>query len=282
MILKELIALISDEQEKEEIMILFNEKIYEKDLNAMYEFFSYFKNNENIIKDLEKLRNKCKDFSDTEDITKMKNVLQELKKEGIYDYKKDNETKNNYINFFNLFFQEEQALAFLDKHTAEEMKSLYDKIDPIGSELNMSDISDIINCIGFFQELKKIKGGMKEIIKYIQNNLDEKDSAIYKRFKRFIDIYRMVIELKANFYFSQYIYIEIDEIINNSKFIFNKNRDEFYIKSREERENKIISIEKIIRLKNKIHLKQNSKYNTKLEKLKFFKNLSINIEDIKQ
>ena len=280
MILKELIALISDEQEKEEIMILFNEKIYEKDLNAMYEFFSYFKNNENIIKDLEKWRNKCKDFSDTEDITKMKNVLQELKKEGIYDYKKDNETKNNYINFFNLFFQEEQALAFLDKHTAEEMKSLYDKIDPNGSELNMNDISDIINCIGFFQELKKIKGGMKEIIKYIQNNLDEKDSAIYKRFKHFIDIYRMVIELNANFYFSQYIYIEIDEIINNSKFIFNKNRDEFYIKSREERENKIISIEKIIRLKNKIHLKQNSKYNTKLEKLKFFKNLSINIEEI--
>ena len=282
MILKELIALISDEQEKEEIMILFNKKIYEKDLNAMYEFFSYFKNNENIIKDLEKWRNKCKDFSDTEDITKMKNVLQELKKEGIYDYKKDNETKNNYINFFNLFFQEEQALAFLDKHTEEEMKSLYDKIDPIGSELNMSDISDIINCIGFFQELKKIKGGMKEIIKYIQNNLDENDSVIYKRFKHFIDIYRMVIELNENFYFSQYIYIEIDEIINDSKFIFNKNSDEFYVINKEDDEikYKIISIEKIRKLKNKIHLKQNLKYNTKFEKLKFFKDLSINIEEI--
>ena len=75
MILKELIALISDEQEKEEIMILFNEKIDEKDINAMYEFFSYFKNNENIIKDLEKWESKCKDFSNFEDITKMKNIL---------------------------------------------------------------------------------------------------------------------------------------------------------------------------------------------------------------
>ena len=46
MILKELIALISDEQEKEEIMILLNGKIYEKDLNDMFEFFSFFKNNE--------------------------------------------------------------------------------------------------------------------------------------------------------------------------------------------------------------------------------------------
>ena len=293
MIQKELTSLISGKQQnEEEIMILFNGKIFEKDLNAMFEFFGYFKNNEIVMKELDEWKSKCKDFSNAEDTSKMKNVLKELKKEGIYDYKKNNETKNNYINFFNLFFEKGQALAFLDQHTAEEIKPLYDKIDPNGSELNMNDISDTINCVGFFQELKKIEGGMKEIIKYIQNNISEKDSVIYKRFKHYIEISRRVIELNENFDFSQQIYTEIDEIINNSKFIFNKNSDEFNVISRkgDEIKYKIIYIENIRRLKNKIQLKQegkkesnfdkNSSYGKKFEKLKFFKDLSINIEEI--
>ena len=290
---KELTALISGEQQnEEEIMILFNGKNFGKDLNAIFDFFSYFKNNENINKELEEWKNKCKDFSNAEDTSKMKNALKELKKEGIYDYKKNIETKSNYINFFNLFFENGQALSFLDQHTAEEIKPLYDKIDPNGSDLSMNDITDTINCVGFFQELKKIDGGIKEIVQYIQKNLGEKDSIILKRFKHYLDISRRVIELNENFDFSEQIYKEINEIINGSKFIFNKNNDEFIIINREgdEIKYKNISLEKIKGLKNKIQLKQevkkesnfdkNSSYAKKYEILKFFKDLSINIEEI--
>ena len=290
---KELTALISGEQQnEEEIMIIINGKSFAKDLNSMFDFFSYFKNNENINKDLEEWKNKCKDFSSAEDISKMKNALKELKKEGIYDYKKNIETKSNYINLFNLFFENGQALAFLDQHTAEEIKPLYDKIGPNGSDLNMNDISDTINCVGFFQELKKKDGGIKEIIKYLQENLGEKDSINLKRFKHYLEISRRVIELNENFDFSQQIYKEINEIINGSKSIFNKNSDEFNVISKEgdEIKYKIISLEKIRGLKNKIQLKQegkkesnfdkNSSYSKKYEKLKFFKDLSINIEEI--
>ena len=290
---KELTSLISGEQQnEEEIMILFNGKIIERDLNAMFEFFNYFKNNEIINRELDKWKNKCKDFSNAEDTSKMKNILNELKKEGIYDYKKNNEAKSNYINFFNLFYESGQALNFLDKHTAVEIKPLIEKIDPNGSGLDMNDISDTINCVGFFQELKKIEGGMKEVIKNIQDNLDENDSIIFKRFKHYIEISKRVIELNENFDFSEQIYKDINEIIISSKFIFNKNNDEFdvFFKEGEENKYKVINFEDIKRLKNKIQIKQenkeeinydiNSNYWKKLKKLKFFKDLSINVEEI--
>ena len=47
----ELSSLISGEpQKEEEVTIMLNAKNFEKDLNSMFEFFSYFKNNENLKK----------------------------------------------------------------------------------------------------------------------------------------------------------------------------------------------------------------------------------------
>ena len=288
----ELSSLISGEQQnEEEIMIILKCKDFEKDLNSLFDFFSYFKNNENVNKELEEWIEKCKDFSKAEDNLKMKGVLDELKKEGIYDYKKNIETKSNYITLFNLFFEKGQALAFLDQHNAEDVKHLYDKIDPNGKDLNMNDISDTINCVGFFQELKKIEGGLKEIIAHIILKLSENNS-ILKRFQHYVDIHRAVIELNENFDFAQNIYKEINEIIKESKFFFNKNDDDFNVINRDDKvEYKTISFEKIRELKNKIQLKQEgnkdsfsdeniNNYRKKYEKLKFFKDLSTNLEEI--
>ena len=289
----ELTSLISGEQKnEEEITIYLKFKNFEKDLNAMFDFFNYFKNNENINKELEEWTQKFKAFSNVEDTSKMKNVLNELKKEGIYDYKKNTDTKRNYIVFFNLFFENGRALAFLDQHTAEDVKPLYDKIDPNGRELNMNDISNTLNCVQFFQGLKKIEGGLREVIKYIILKLDDKDSKILEQFKHYIDISRAVIELNENFDFSQNIYKEIDGIINESKFIFNKNYDDFNVIKRDEKgvSSERISLDKIKELKNKIQLKEGKKdsisdeksnnYKKKYDKLKFFKDLAINIEEI--
>lgn len=133
---------------------------------------------------------------------------------------------------------------------------------------------------------------MKEVIKNIQDNLDENDSIIFKRFKHYIEISKRVIELNENFDFSEQIYKDINEIIISSKFIFNKNNDEFdvFFKEGEENKYKVINFEDIKRLKNKIQIKQenkeeinydiNSNYWKKLKKLKFFKDLSINVEEI--
>ena len=89
----ELSSLVTGErQNEEEIMVMLNGKNFEKDLHSLFDFFSYFKDNENVNKELEEWTRKCKDFSNVEDTLKMKTVLDELKKEGIYDYKKNIDT----------------------------------------------------------------------------------------------------------------------------------------------------------------------------------------------
>ncbi len=289
----ELSSLISGEQQNEdEIMIMLNGKNYEKDLNSIFEFFSYFKNNDIVKKELEELKLKCKDLLNAEDNLKMKGILDELKKEGIYDYKTNIETKTNDITLFNLFFENRKALAFLDQSNVEDVKPLYDKVDPNGSGLNMNDISITINCIGFFQELKEIEGGLKEIIIHIKSKLNENNSSILKGFKHYLEIYQAVIELNENFDFSQSIYKEINEIINESKFFFNKNNDVLNVMTYDQEiKYKTISLDKIKELKNKIQLKQEGKkdsisninsnnYIKKYEKLKFFKDLSSNVDEI--
>lgn len=289
----ELSSLISGEQQnEEEIIIMLNAKNFEKDLNSIFKFFSYFKNNENLQKDLDEWTQKCTIFDNEEDTTKIRRVLDELKNEDIYDYKKNLQTKSKYIVFFNLFFENGQALAFLDEHTVQDVKPLYDKIVP-GTDITINNISDTINCIGFFQELKKTEGGLKEIIGKIKLKINETNSSILEGFKRYLDIYRAVIELNENFDFSQQIYKEINKIIKESKFFFNKNDDEINVINRDEEKlnYEIITLDKIRELKNKIQLKQERKkdssyeensnnYREKFEKLKFFKDLVVNIEEI--
>ena len=291
----ELSSLISGEQQnEEEVMILLNAKNFEKDLKSIFDFFSYFKNNENLNRELDEWIEKCKDLSNEQDNSKIQIILNELKKAGIYDYKNNIEKKCNYIIFFNLFFENKQALEFLDRKTIEDIKPLYDKIVP-GADLTINNITDTINCVGFFQELKKIEGGLKELIDYIKARLDEKDLTILQGFKRYLEVYRAVIELNENFDFAQSIYKEINEIITESKFIFNKNNDELNVinRDKEDLKYKIITFDKIRELKNKIQLKQEGKkeslhdansnnYIKRYEKLKFFKDLTVNIEEIKE
>ena len=65
----ELSSLISGEQQnEEEVTIMLNAKNFEKDLNSMFEFFSYFKNNENLKKELDEWIEKCKNLSNEQKI----------------------------------------------------------------------------------------------------------------------------------------------------------------------------------------------------------------------
>ena len=83
--------------------------------------------------------------------------------------------------------------------------------------------------------------------------MNEEKSSILDNFKKYSEIYRSVIELNQNFDLTLNIYEEIKGIISNSRFIFNKNNDEFDI------DGQTITIDKIKELKNKIQLKQGEK-----------------------
>ena len=284
----ELSSYISGEKKNdEEFMLILNDKNFEKDLNSMVYFLSYFSHNsEDAFKELKKLEEKCKVFSKKNKETKeIKKILEELENEGLYNYRenKNIDKKSNYITLFHLFYEKEQALDFLDKYTSEDVKHLYDKIEPNRGTLKINDISITKDCVGFFQELKEIKGGLKQIISQIKKKLDL-PSAL-DRFKKYSEIYREVIELNQNFDFSLNVYEEIKGIISKAKIIFNKNNDEIDINDQ------TITIDKIKELKNKIRLNQrgksnmnvsenSKKYEEKCVKLKFFSDLSYNIEEI--
>ena len=102
-----------------------------------------------------------------------------------------------------------------------------------------------------------------------------------------------MIEFNENFDFAQSIYIEIKKIINESNFIFNKNKDELNEIKRDNGEPKDnpITFEKLRELRTKIQIKQEVKkdskdeeisdnYKRRYEELKFFKDLIVNIEEI--
>ena len=190
------------EKNKEETKIFLNKEKFEKDLKSMINFLGYFKSVANELSDLKGKFQKY--FSKQNNNPSIKNFLSELQKEGIYDYTQEikNDMKSNYITFFNLFYEKNQAIDFLNKYTAEDIKQLYDKIEPNVGTLKISDIKDTIDCVLFFQELKKLKGGLREMINHIKR-LNEKEAPLLKQFINYTEIYREVIVLNQNFDYSR-------------------------------------------------------------------------------
>ena len=282
---EELNALLSKGND-EEVNLFMNIINYQNDLNSMLYFLNYFPEIKNEVTNL---KNKCNNLKKHK---KIKNILEELKKEEIYDYikERDKNQKSNYIQMFNYFYENRQALDFLFNHNTDDIIQLYDKIGPNNTTLSMSAISDTLNCVGFLQELKT-KNKFKEIFEFIKSKMNDND--IFEWFKNYSENYRSVIELYQNFDFSLNIYEQINVIINDAYFFSNKNTDVIKYKINNKKENeeeKIISIEKIKELKNKIQIKQErknslkngntNKFYEKYEKLKFFKLVSTNIEEI--
>ena len=285
-LIKEINSLIyGARKNEEEFIIILNSKKYEKDLKIIFNFTEYF---QKIKSEISELKIKCKDFfSKEKNIQSMKNVLKNLKEKEIYNYLEEanNNKRSNYMKMFHFFDNKSQALDFLYNHKIEDIKHLYDKIDPNNRTISMKDISDTLNCVGIFQELKE-KNDLKEMIEYLKPKMEDNDALQW--FKNYSDIYRSIIELNQNFDFSLSIYEQVDDIIKDATFIFNKIDDEFKYKKSGKKET--ISIEKIRELNNKIQIKQERNISPKnensesfVEKYKkslFFKNLSTNIEEI--
>ena len=277
------------EKNKEETKLFLHRENFEKDLKSMIYFLSNFKNINNEWIDLNE---KFQNYFSKKTSPPIKEFLIELQKEEIYDYTQEIKTdmKSNYIKFFNLFYEKNQAIDFLMKYTAEDIKQLYDKIEPSVGTLKMSDIKDTIDCILFFKELKEIKGGLKELINHIKK-LNNKEEPLLNQFMNYTNIYRAVIDLNQNFDYSLSTYNETKALAYNAIFYFNKDSDEFKYKENDKEKYNKIDIEKIREYKNKIQIRQIEnmdiiyneylkKYKEKYEIYNFFKEASNNIEEI--
>ena len=202
--------------------IKLNKANIQNDFNSILYFLSYFKNNNEIMNNEWITWNKkFKNFSEG-NIYEMKAILNELKKEGIYDYEENIKEKNNCFILFNKLNFQKEALDFLAEKKVEDIEIFYDIIDKIPSDfktLKMLDIFNVADCVNFFQELKKINGGFKDIINHIKLKLSEKD--LLSSFKDYLYIYPYLIELlNHKNLLPIHFFQEINSIITNSNFFF--------------------------------------------------------------
>ena len=264
------------------ISILFQIKVIKDDINSIFDFFSYFKEDnkewENFLcakyKDIDKLENE-----------KQIEILEELKSKNIYDYEK----KDNYIEFFNCLFKKKKAYDFLLNNTIENINALQEKIDPNYGTITDQDILDTIDCVGIFMEIKKLNNNF-ERLNHIKKIM--KDENLIK-FKNFSYNYISIIELNENSHFSIGIFNEVKAIITKAKFFFMKYTEEFnYFIDHGNRniEKKTTTIKHLIYLKNRIYIPKKCKENQtdkrldlankKYECLTRFKIIVENIESI--
>ena len=266
--------------------LYFNCKIYEEHINSIFDFFSYFHNDDKEWDDY--LCIKYKNISNKEQKVAL---LKELKEKNIYNY----ENVENHIKFFNYLYQKKQAYDFLLNNKTEDINLLYNKIEPNNRTITCKEIADTIDCVGLFQEIKKLNNNF-DIFNYIKENINDEN---LKKFKSFTDNFVSIIELNQNFDFSINLYDEVKDIVTKADFVFEQNTEKFiyYVSNviEKEEEVKITSIEHLKYLKNKIHIKpklesmtQNDNmnevntesYNRKYELLLFFKKIVNNIEII--
>ena len=255
--------------EDNEFFIVLNIKVYEEYVNSIFFFFSNFKKND---KEWDKyLSKKYMNLSEN-NIDILKIYLKELKEKGIYDFKsKLNE--RNYLVMFKCLYEKNQVYDFLLTKSFESIDLLIDRIE--GSTLTIKDIKDTSDCIGFFLELKKKKDNF-EIFNYVKENMKDE---ILNKFINFSSKFISIIELYQNCDSSKNVFKNIKDIISTGKFIFHQDNEEFsYFENGEE---KIIKIEDLKILNNKIHIRTNiSKLENKNNELIFFKNLVKNLDVI--
>ena len=242
---------------------------YQKDIKSIFYFFNNFdKSNAEWNKFL------LPKYQEEADLDKLKKNLEELKEKKIYNY--SSPKKDNYIQFFNYLYDKKQAYEFLLKYSNVDIKMLNEKLDPSNTTITYKDIQDTQDCVGFFNELKKMDNF--EILK----NVKTMDDILLKKFKNFVEINESIIDLNKNFDSPIYLYKNIKKKFTKAKFIFNQDNEDFTII---DEGMKKISFEELKNLKNKVHIRDNrndniKQYNDKYNLLIDFKKVVNNIEII--
>ena len=234
-----------NKQLMDDLILFFNDKKYEKDLKSIIYFFNCINKEDDWSKNLAKNYEKLSE----ERLDKLKSKLEELKSEGIYDYKK----KNDYYKLFSSLYEKKEAIIFLIEKTVQDIdkftSELLDKIDPNNPILTAQKIYDTEKCIEIFKVFMefKIKRGNKEILECIKNLSPEE----IKAFISYSEVYESIIELDRNEKFGFDIFVQIDKIITNAEFLFLKETEIFSY----DEDNKI-RMDELIHLKNKIYITQ--------------------------
>ena len=252
--------------------IFFKSKKYELDIKSIIFFFEY-----NFDKDKwnEKLLKKEFEKKWEEDFKNIKNDLDKLNKNNIYDYK--NTKPQYYNNLFTCLYEKEEAIDFLFKKTSDEIIKLKDKIQPTDTTINIKHIIDTDNCVKIINRMKGIETNSKKF-EFITTLEDH----IIDQFINYSKIYSSVIELYTdNDEFSDNVYLNVVRIIKDATFNILQDNENFMYD-----QNKNITMKELIHLKNQIHIKNDMGSNeddiikSKCKILSFFKDVISKLEII--
>ena len=269
------------EKYREDLEIMFKSKKYEMDIKSIKFFFDIF--SKNTFKFLKK--NDELDFSKMS-LNKLKNILKNLKDKKIYDYK----YHEKYYDIFTSFYDKKEAIDFLFEKIDVDITYLIDRIDPTKRRLTIKNIEDTIE---YLKDLKKIVNKNEEdILKEIKNFDVEK-------FVSYSKIYEAIIELDRNYNDNddENIFKIVDKIIEKACFIFKQDEEDFFYTVNGK--NITINLEYLVHIKNQISIqskktnsdgegkdkekkevKKKEQFDTKCDKLLFYKELVNNLEAI--
>ena len=240
----------------DDLTILFKTKKYEMDINSIIYFFEFFQINNDSWNN--KLSKKYKNLSkkNNKDI---KTYLEELKYNGIYNYK----DIENYNKLFTCLFDKKEAIDFLFSKIEQNLNNLYDRIQPTDRIINIKDIEDTEECISEFTQMKKLEDNFK-ILNYIKS-MNEK---IISKFENYSKIYSSIIELDRNDDISGNFYEKVFNIIKDAIFDISQDTEKFlYYDDVEKKYIDKITFEELIHLKNKIFINNENEKNDSHEDL---------------
>ena len=266
----------------EDLKMIIKSKKYEMIIKSIKYFFENFLNKKLILP--------VKNINLSEmNLNSIKKVLNELKRNNIYDY----ESTNPYYRVFTSMYEKKEAIDFLiskiNVNSKELSNILKDKLSPTNRNISIKDIEDTIKCLNYFK--KYIDKDISEIMNDIKL-LNEEE---IKKFESFSKKYGSIIELDCKI--EKDAFEEIYQIINKASLLFNLDNEDFCYEING-KFIKIKDIEELINLKNTINIQPQNKKNEgkkdelnekkeekdpfeiKCDKLIFFKDVISNLEII--
>ena len=275
-----------------DLKMIINSKKYENIVKSIKFFFDNFLGKKLILP-------KSINLSEM-DLKTLKSTLKDLKTKNIYDY----EENSSYYKVFTSIYEKKEAIDFLisqiNSNEKELSNKLKDKLDPTNRSISIKDINDTIECLNHFKNF--VNKDAQGILNYIKLLTEEQ----IKTFESFSKKFGSIIELNSKN--EKDPFKQVYDIIKDASLLFNLDNEDFGYKN-DGKFIKIKNIEELIKLKNKINIQPQKKikengdkknetnqtkeiedekeeqkekdvFETKCDKLLFFKNIIGNLEII--
>ena len=175
----------NNNQIMKDLVIFFKIKKYEIDINSVIYFLKYFQRDNKEWND--KLNPKYENLS-SRDFPEIKEILMELKRNGIYDY----QDRQNYNKIFICLYNKKGALEYLLTKTTNDLENLKNQIQSNDNNIiSIKEINDTKQCIEIMNKMKKLRDNF-QIFKYIRSL----SVNIIEQFFNYSEIYLYLIELE--------------------------------------------------------------------------------------